>query len=227
MKNKDSEGRGYNHVIEEAEERKKNLCVREPAANYNVMEPEKEQGEYTLEDYLALPEDRRVELIDGVFYDMASPSGIHQRILGKVYSALEVYVERKKGMCEVFPAPFDVQLDCNDKTIVQPDILVVCDREKILAPGLYGAPDLVIEILSLSTKKKDMTLKLRKYKNAGVREYWMIDPDKRTVVVYEFGKENNPTIYGFDAKVPVGIFGGECRIDFAEIYERIKYLYEK
>ena len=226
MEKKDSEGRGYKHVIEEAEERK-NLCVREPAANYSTMELEKEQGEYTLEDYLALPEDRRVELIDGVFYDMASPSQVHQLLSMRIGRKLGDYIDRKNGTCETFAAPSDVQLDCDDKTIVQPDVFVVCDREKQIGTRLYGAPDFIIEILSPSTKKKDMILKLRKYKNAGVREYWMIDPDKKTVVVHEFEKENNPSIYGFDAKVPVGIFGGECRIDFAEIYERIKYMYEK
>ena len=121
----------------------------------------------------------------------------------------------------------DVQLDCDDKTMVQPDVMVVCDRDKIINRCLYGAPDFVVEILSPSTSKKDSTIKLKKYKDAGVREYWMVDPDKKKVVVYDWNKSDIPVVYGFDAKVPVGIFDGECEIDFAEIYEEIAFLYEK
>ena len=106
-------------------------------------------------------------------------------------------------------SPIDVQLNCDDKTMVQPDVLVVCDREKVIRRCIYGAPDFIIEILSLTSRKKDMFTKLAKYKEAGVREYWLVDP----------------LIYGFDSKVPVMIFGGECEIDFAEIYEYISFLY--
>ena len=85
----------------------------------------------------------------------------------------------------------------------------------------------MIEILSESTKKKDSYLKLMKYQNAGVREYWLVDPEKKKVIVYDFEQEEIPKIYGFDTQVPVGIFGGECKVDFAKIYEEIRFIYEK
>ena len=195
--------------------------VKEEAAAYGV----KKQGEYTLEDYYAIPDERRVELIDGVIYDMAAPTSVHQILSGKIFNKLDVYVSNMKGTCIPIISPIDVQLDCDDKTMVQPDVVVICDRSKIIVRCIYGAPDFIVEILSSSTAKKDATIKLRKYKGAGVREYWMVDPDKKKVVVYDWSKSENPTIYGFDSKVPVGIFNEECEIDFAEIYEQIDFLY--
>ncbi len=197
--------------------------VKEEAAAYGV----KQQGEYTLEDYYAIPDERRVELIDGVIYDMASPSSVHQDLVTEIALILRGFVKKHKGKCKVYASPLDVQLDCDDKTMVEPDVLVVCDRDKIIKRCIYGAPDFVVEVLSLSTSKKDSVLKLKKYKAAGVREYWMVDPDKKKVVVYDWSKSELPTIYGFDTKVPVGIFHGDCEIDFAEIYQEIAFLYEK
>ena len=197
--------------------------IKEEAAAYGV----KRQGEYTLEDYYAISDDRRVELIDGVIYDMSSPSSIHQDIVLELAVLLKNYVKSKRGKCKVYASPLDVQLDCDDKTMVQPDVMVICDRDKIINRCVYGAPDFVVEILSPSTTKKDSLLKLKKYKDAGVREYWMVDPDKKKVVVYDWSKGEITTVYGFDAKVPVGIFDGECVIDFAEIYQEIVFQYDK
>ena len=187
----------------------------------------KKQGEYTIEDYYALPDEQRVELIDGVFYDMASPLSVHQLIGGKIYQILGAYIQRKKGMGLPFISPTDVQLDCDDKTMVQPDVFVVCDRDKITRKGIYGAPDFVVEVLSKATKKKDMYIKLMKYLNAGVKEYWMVDPEKKIVLVHDFQKDNDVKLYGFDARIPVGIFEGDCQIDFKEIDEYVSFLYEK
>lgn len=187
----------------------------------------KRQGEYTLEDYYEIPDERRVELIDGVIYDMAAPTFTHQLLNGKIYNRLDTFVSKKKGKCVPAMSPIDVQLDCDDKTMVQPDVIVICDRNKIINRCLYGAPDFVVEVLSPSSAKRDTAIKLRKYKEAGVREYWMIDPDKKKVIVYDWTKSEIPMVYGFDSKVPVCIFDGECEIDFAEIYEEIKFLYEK
>lgn len=89
-----------------------------------------------------------------------------------------------------FSAPVDVQLDCDEKTMVQPDVLVVCDREKIVPTHVYGAPDLIMEILSPATRKIDMNIKHSKYAAAGVREYWLIDPDKKKIVVYDLEMKN-------------------------------------
>lgn len=190
-------------------------------ATYGV----KRQGEYTLEDYYAIPDERRVELIDGVIYDMAAPTSVHQILSGKIFNKLDAHVSKKKGTCIPIISPIDVQLDCNDKTMVQPDVVVICDRSKVIMRCIYGAPDFVLEVLSPSTSKKDSTIKLRKYKAAGVQEYWMVDPDKKKVVVYDWSKSEIPTVYGFDVKVPVGIFRGECEVDFVEIYQQIEFLY--
>ncbi len=197
--------------------------IKEEAAEYGI----KQQGEYTLEDYYAIPDERRVELIDGVIYDMSAPSSIHQGLALEIATLLRNFIKKNKGNCKVYISPIDVQLDCDDRTMVQPDVIIICNRDKIIRHCIYGAPDLVVEVLSSSTGKKDSTIKLRKYKEAGVREYWMIDPDKKKVVVYDWSSSEIPKVYGFDAKVPVGIFGGECEIDFAEIYEEIAFLYKE
>ena len=188
-------------------------------------------GDKTIEDYYALPDERRVELIDGVFYDMAAPSYIHQNISGMIYHVLMRHVEKNKGSCIPFISPADVQLFGDDKTMVQPDVFVVCNRDRITYARLVNAPDLVIEVISPSTRRKDMDLKLRRYREAGVREYWIIFPEEKQVWVYDFehvrtesGKEAAPRVYTFADKVPVGIWGGACEVDFAEIDERCEFL---
>lgn len=187
----------------------------------------KRQGMYDLEDYYSTPDDIRVELIDGVIYDMTAPTSVHQIIEGYIYSKLLQHVLEKGGKCLPMISPLDVQLDCDNKTMVQPDVVIVCDRKKIIDRCVYGAPDFIIEVLSQSTKKKDSVIKLNKYLNAGVREYWMIDPVKKAVIVYDFAHDEYPMLYGFDAKVPVGIWDGEIEIDFAEVYEHVRFLYER
>ena len=118
-------------------------------------------------------------------------------------------------------APLDVQLDCDDRTMVQPDLLVVCDRSKVQKKVVYGAPDLVVEVLSPATRRKDMSIKLAKYTEAGVREYWLVDPDKKKILVYLLEEDDLPTIYGFRDQVPVGIFGEELCVDFTQIDDYI------
>lgn len=202
---------------------KKPSEVQEPAGFYQA----KRQGEYTLEDYYRIPEERRAELIDGIIYDMAAPTSAHQLILGLLYAMLLSYVREKKGECLPIISPIDVQLDCDDKTMVQPDLVIVCDRGKVINRCVYGAPDFVAEVLSRSSSKRDSVIKLGKYLNAGVREYWLIDPVQKKVIVYNFEGGRYPAIYGFDAKIPVSIWGGECVIDFEEVYEQIRFLYER
>ena len=184
-------------------------------------------GEYTLTDYYQIPDERRVELIDGVIYDMSAPGCDHQLIAGLIHARLLAHVSSRKGTCLPMISPVDVQLDCDEKTMVQPDVVVVCDRSKVIRRCIYGAPDLVIEILSPSTRRKDVTIKLNKYIAAGVREYWIIDPDQCRVLVYDFSAAIYPVIYGFDAKIPVAIWDGDCVIDFQEVYDYIHFLYEK
>ena len=116
-------------------------------------------------------------------------------------------------------APVDVQLNCDSKTVVQPDLFVVCERDKVRQYVVYGAPDLVVEVLSTSSRRKDMSIKLSKYTEAEVREYWLVDPDKKRVLVYPLEQEELPVIYGFHDQVPVGIFCGEMCVDFGQIDE--------
>ena len=199
--------------------------VREPMAPYGATK----QGFYTVEDYYALPDDERYELIDGVLYSMSSPTSIHQVIAGKIYNKLENFVDKKKGKCVPIISPIDVQLDCDNKTMVQPDVVVICDRDKFQKGIVYGAPEFIVEVLSPSTKKKDKTLKVHKYLNAGVQEYWMVDPQKKSVVVYvEDGEDDYDIhVYSFEHEVPVHIFNNECKVDFKEIHDYIAFLYEK
>ena len=192
-------------------------CVREAEPVYA-----KKQGTYTLEDYYAITDERRVELIDGVIYDMTAPTAPHQIIAARMYYIIQNYIDSKKGKCRVFISPLDVQLDCDNRTMVQPDVIILCDMDKYTERCLVGAPDFLVEVLSPGTRKKDSSVKLRKYRNAGVKEYWMIDLAGRRVIVYCFEEKEEPTIYGFDSKIPVGIYGGDLLIDFQRIEKELK-----
>ena len=171
------------------------------------------QGTYTVEDYLALPEEKRVELIDGVFYDMGAPASVHQLSAGEIYRQISNYIIEQEGSCIPFISPIDVQLDCDDRTMVQPDVVILCSRDKSNPKRLVGAPDFVLEVLSPSTKKKDSVIKLYKYMNAGVREYWMLDPYRKVMLIYFFEKNDMPKIVGLDEPIPVGIYDGKLKID--------------
>ncbi len=195
--------------------------VREPAAAYG--EKRKKQGEYTLEDYYALPEERRAELIDGVIYDMSSPRVVHQDISAIIHMSIYEFIRKNKGSCKTFAAPVDVQLDCDDRTMVQPDVLIVCDRDKIREFGIYGAPDFVLEILSEATRGKDMTVKLSKYLGAGVKEYWIIDPKKKTLITYNFMDQDwLPCVHPLEGEAGLALFDGALKIDLTEIAKSIE-----
>ena len=200
-------------------------AVRETSAQYSAMQ---EQRLYTIDDYYALPEDQRVELIDGVFYDMAAPSTIHQIILGELYYLFRICIEsHKEAPCMVFFAPYDVRLDKDNYTMLQPDLMISCHPKDITMIRYEGAPDLVVEILSPSTRMKDMVLKLHKYQNAGVREYWIIDSKHKTVTVHLFESEDyDPRKYSFEEKIPIGISEGKCSVDFSKVYDRLTAYYE-
>ena len=192
------------------------------------------QGSYTLTDYYALPDEQRVELIDGVFYDMSAPSSPHQLVGGEIHRQISNFLRDKKGTCVPFMAPVDVQLDKDEKTMLQPDVLVVCDRTKITRRCVVGAPDFVMEVLSPSTMKKDILIKLMKYWNAGVREYWMVDMEDETVTKMLFSspgaedgrREPFHRVYNFDEPVPVGIFQNQLSINFREIQEAYQFILE-
>ncbi|MBO5302841.1 MAG: Uma2 family endonuclease [Lachnospiraceae bacterium] len=191
------------------------------AASAYVAEKRK-LGPYTLEDYYALPDDRRVELIDGVIYDMAAPTTIHQMITAEIYFQIRNYIKKNKGDCVPFISPVDVQLDCDEWTMVQPDVLIVCDKSKITKRCIMGAPDFIVEVLSPTGRTKDAVKKLAKYLDAGVKEYWIVNPEKEFLLVYVFEESQLPTIYRFEDEIPVHIYDGELKIDFKDIKEHLE-----
>lgn len=183
-------------------------------------------GDKTIEDYIALPEGTRVELIDGRFYDMAAPTTIHQSIGAEIFRLLKNHIEKNGGRCIPFIAPTDVQIDRDDKSMLQPDVLVVCDRSKITRARIVGAPDLVVEVVSPSNAITDVLLKMVKYRHAGVREYWIVYPDEKMVMTYNFEKGEEPGTYTFADSVPIAIWDGRYEIDFSYIFSQIDFMYD-
>ena len=170
------------------------------------MNTVKQENIYTADEFLAmtdLPE--RCELIDGEIYDMApSPNFEHQNISIRLARRIGDYIDANHGKCIVLTAPFDVKLD--EYRIVQPDILVVCDPDKFDKNKCNGAPDWVIEVLSPSNILHDTNTKLYLYAASGVREYWIVDPENKKVIVYLFGKPNIIGLYTFEDDIPVTIY---------------------
>lgn len=162
---------------------------------------------YTIDDIYALPDGERAELIDGEIYYMAPPSTRHQRLAGKLFNEISNYIQSNNGNCEPFIAPFAVFLNADNKNYVEPDISVICDSDKLTDKGCNGAPDWIIEIVSPGSRGMDYFAKLFKYSTAGVREYWIVDPEKERVTVYNFEKETTEE-YSFHMSVPVGIYEG-------------------
>ena len=181
-------------------------CVREAPPAYST-----EKREYTIEDIYALPDGVRAELIDGKLYYMATPTRTHQRVEGEMYLVAANYIRAHNGTCEVYIPPFAVFLYGDDSTYLEPDMIVVCDPSKMEERGCIGAPDWVVEIISPSSVKLDLGKKLFKYRDAGVREYWVIYPDKRIVMVYLFNRDEekeNITIYSFEDEIPCLVVEG-------------------
>lgn len=168
---------------------------------------------YTVTDIYNLPDGEHAELIDGNIYYMAPPSRIHQRILNYINTRIYKYIEDNKGLCEVNVAPFAVFLNKDDLTYVEPDISVVCDSDKLNDKGCMGAPDWIIEIVSPGSRRMDYFIKLFKYQESGVREYWIVDPEKKCITVYDFANENIAD-YTFSDCVKAGIYK-DLFIDFS------------
>lgn len=172
---------------------------------------------YTEEDYYNLPETVRAELIDGQFYAMAAPSRIHQELSGELYLMIGNYLKKSGGACRIFSAPFAVKLFDDHKHIVEPDISIICDRSKLTDSGCSGAPDWIIEIVSPGNPGHDYVRKLNLYMDAGVREYWIVDPKKQTVLVYYFEKTAfDVRQYTFQERIKVNIYD-DLWIDLREI----------
>lgn len=170
---------------------------------------------YTIDDIYNLPQGKRAELIDGEIYMMASPSTIHQRLVMELSYRIRDYIGSKQGSCEVFPSPFAVFLNAGNEIYLEPDISVICDKSKITDEGCKGAPDWIIEIVSPSSKRMDYYIKLFRYRTAGVKEYWVVDPEKNHVIVYDF-EHDEVMDYTFSDKVKAGIYE-DLEIDFSGI----------
>lgn len=169
-----------------------------------------ESGPYTAKDFYEKTGDSPAELVNGNIVMLSAPSTLHQTILGDVFADIKNYIRKNGGDCSVFPAPFDVKL--NDKNVFEPDISVVCDKNKITEKGCAGAPDWVVEIVSPSTARNDYLRKLNAYGDAGVKEYWIIDPHKKQVLTYIFETGYAPVTYSFSDTIPVWIYDGELKI---------------
>jgi Uma2 family endonuclease len=167
---------------------------------------------YTVDDIYALPDGVRAELINGQIYYMASPNRKHQDIVGELFGTIREYIRSKNGNCRTYFAPFAVFLNKDKLNYVEPDVSVICDPIKLDDKGCVGAPDWIIEVVSPGSVRMDYVIKLFKYRDAGVREYWIVNPGKDRVTVYNFDPSNedneNFGEYSFTDDVPSGIYPG-------------------
>jgi Uma2 family endonuclease len=176
---------------------------------------------YTYKEYIKWPDKPRYELIDGVPYMMAGASNTHQEIVLAIGSQFRAFLKGKQ--CRAFIAPYDVRLNENnfDDTVVQPDVFVVCDRNKITRTYLNGAPDLAVEVLSPKSGKHDRIVKYKRYQRAGIREYWVVDPSDKSVHVYILNEGKYISfVYEENEKIPVHVLPG-CEIDLADVFPPI------
>lgn len=162
---------------------------------------------YTINDIYALPNGKRAELIDGQIYYMAPPGRKQQHIVGQLFRRIADYIDSSGGTCQPYIAPFAVFLNEDDKNYVEPDISVICRPDKLTDKGCVGAPDWILEIVSPGSRHMDYMIKLFKYRTAGVKEYWIVDPDKNRITVYNFIL-NELNEYSFADDILSGIYPG-------------------
>lgn len=171
---------------------------------------------YTTDDIYALPEGKRAELIEGRIYDMAPPNRMHQELVSQFTKRIGQHIDKKGGFCKVYPAPFAVFLNKDNKTYVEPDISVICDTSKLTDKGCDGAPDFIVEVVSPTSRRMDYNIKNGKYAEAGVREYWIVDPEKKRTTIYRYEEDAAPIIFSFDQTITVGIYG-DLNVNIAEL----------
>lgn len=179
------------------------------------MDTARQFESYTIDDIYHLPDGQRAELIDGELYLMAAPGRLHQELVHFLDRTIGNYIQRKNGSCKIYPAPFAVFLNANNEIYLEPDISIICDKSKLTNEGCKGAPDWIIEIASPSSRSMDYNKKLFKYRNAGVREYWIVDYERNLITVYHF-EHDEMADYSFSDKVKARIFE-DLEIDFSEV----------
>lgn len=170
---------------------------------------------YTVADIEALPAGERAELIDGEMFVMDCPTLTHQDMLSWLNVRIGIYLMERKEPCKVLPAPFAVYIRNDERNYVEPDITVICDRDKLDEKGCHGAPDWAVEIVSPSSKYMDYVRKLSLYEAAGVREYWIVDPIQRSVTVYDLEHKEGPVLHTFSERIKAGIYE-DLYLDFGE-----------
>jgi Uma2 family endonuclease len=172
--------------------------------------------DFTAEDYWALPEGVRADLIDGELWNLASPSRIHQEIVAELTTPLRGTIKSNEGTCKFYPAPFAVNLFADNSTFMEPDVSVICDRSKLSDQGCESTPDLIIEVTSPSNSDMDYVSKPSLYRDAGVREYWICDPQRERTRIYVFGPSSTYMELQFDATVASSVLPG-FSVNFAQI----------
>lgn len=178
---------------------------------------------YTAADYWSLPDGQRAELINGQLYNMAPPNRIHQELSFSIARKFADYIDHKGGSCRVYPAPFAVNLNADDEVYVEPDISIVCDRNKLTDRGCIGAPDLIVEIVSPGSRRMDYNIKNGKYAEASVREYWIVDPEKQQTTVYYYEKDAAPTILPFNQSITASIYE-DFSINIDELLQALPFI---
>ena len=223
MESKESKKNKKNYLIPDKTKEPDNL-VKEPATVYGAQL-------FTYADYLSWPDDRMGELINGIVYAFSAPFRKHAHACSVFMVKVGSFITRRKGLCKIYTAPFDVRLPKNGETdddkiynVVQPDICVICDPSKLDDRGCIGAPDLIVEVFSPSTGKRDAHEKFLLYESSGVREYWLVYPENKAVNVFLLqpdGKYDEGTIYEVlnkQTKVPVHTLEGLI-VDLEELFE--------
>lgn len=157
-------------------------------------------------------EDKSIELIDGKMIFSQAPGLQHQIIVQNIGESIAAFIKKNNGKCRMFNVGVNIFIDEDEYSLLIPDLVVVCDESKLTESGINGAPDLVIEVVSKSTRRLDYNDKMHKYMHAGVREYWIVDPEKERVTVYIAGEPMMAYVYSFDDEIPVGIYDGELKI---------------
>ncbi len=189
-----------------------------------IPEPNKK---YNYADYLTWSQDERWEIIDGVPYMQAAPTWQHQSISGELYRQISNYLVNNS--CRVFASPFDLRLpETNEKDeettfVVQPDLTIVCNKEGLIGTGYFGTPSMIIEITSPSSSKMDRLYKFNKYEKAGVREYWIVEPEVKIVSVFVLqpnGSYGRPDVYSEEDQITLSIFP-HLTIDLRSVFEDI------